>query len=390
MATPNNVPRFVTRRVTSTVSAIAVFILCGCGNTRDASVTKKTSSPTPQFAAANACIECHTDKVASHRATGHASTFGTTADSKIAKSFCGMSVTDEEPYFRYEYECDAEGLMVKMPRVFGNDRYPLHYTLGSGRNAVTFLSLIPSASGQTVGIEHRWSWFADGNRKGITPGQKNLVPAEEVDYFGMVFKQEYMEKCIRCHTTSFEVRDHALVNLIANVECEACHGPAAKHVELARAKQIKDALAAVSVARPGRDEIQLCGKCHRLPSDIATDRLKTYPRSLVRFQPVGLLQSRCFTASNETLSCSTCHNPHETATAKSTAQYETDCRQCHAAGKSRLCSKSPDQGCVACHMPKIELAPGLHFHDHWIRIRPQDDPALKPATSTEPHAMNPP
>lgn len=367
--------------------AIALLIVCGCGSAPEKPPAAKSLPVTPQFAATNACAECHAERVESHRTTGHANTFATTADSKIARSFCGTSVSDEEPYFRYEYECDAEGLMVKMPRVFGNDRYPLHYALGSGRHAVTFLSLIPSASGQTVGIEHRWSWFAEGNRKGVTPGQANLVPTEEVDYFGMVFKQEFLEKCVRCHTTSFDVRNHGLVNLRPNVDCEACHGPAAKHVELSRANATKDAVATIRVARPGREEIALCGKCHRLPEDIAPERLKKYPRSLVRFQPVGMLQSRCFTQSQGKLSCSTCHDPHETTTARNAAQYESDCRQCHSAGKNAVCPQSPDNNCIGCHMPAIELAPGLRFHDHWIRIRPVDDPALKPPTATEPHAI---
>lgn len=357
-----------------------VLVLSGCSGSRDATepTASKTTTATPKFAGMEACVACHADKVTSHRESGHASTFVSTADSAVAQSFCNTGQNDESPYHRYDYECDAEGLMVKMPRVFGNDRFPLHYAIGSGTHAVTLLSVIPSATGQTVGIEHRWSWFAEGNVRRITPGQENLIPTQEVDFFGMVFKQSFLEKCVGCHTTHAEVRNDALVNLVPNVTCEACHGSAVKHVELAKVEKTREAIAAISVSRGSVAEMDLCGKCHRLPKDIDAARLKRYPRSLVRFQPVGLMQSRCLTESVGKMSCSTCHDPHEKSAAKTSTQYEAQCVDCHSAGKSKECRASHRADCVRCHMPRIEISTGLRFHDHWIRVRPADDPALKP------------
>ena len=68
---------------------------------------------------------------------------------------------------------------------------------------------------------------------------------------------------------------------------------------------------------PGRasaeEQLQVCGQCHRLPEMISGGRAAITPDNpvIVRHQPVGLMQSACYTKSRGALSCSTCHNPHD-------------------------------------------------------------------------------
>ena len=45
-----------------------------------------------------------------------------------------------------------------------------------------------------------------------------------------------MNKCIDCHTTSAEIYDEQIHNLIPSVNCEKCHGPGSEHVRLARSQ----------------------------------------------------------------------------------------------------------------------------------------------------------
>ena len=98
-------------------------------------------------------------------------------------------------------------------------------------------------------------------------------------------------------------------------------------------------------------------------------------RKIVRYQPVGLVQSKCYVQSQGRLLCSTCHDPHEHATSRTTVEYEQICLQCHSAAPHKIeCRVSPKTGCVSCHMPRIEIHPPIAFHDHWIRVRDESDP----------------
>src|SRR5205823_5293708 len=106
---------------------------------------------------------------------------------------------------------------------------------------------------------------------------------------------------------------------------------------------------------------------------------------LARFQPVGLMQSKCYTESGGTFSCVTCHDPHARASADR-ASYDAVCLSCHAGrGPPRApasstaqpadralaagtpCPVSPSSRCVECHMPQIDAGQFIRFSDHWIR-----------------------
>ena len=87
---------------------------------------------------------------------------------------------------------------------------------------------------------------------------------------------------------------------------------------------------------------------------------------LARFPSVGLLQSKCYTASQGALRCTTCHDPHARVT-HDAAVYQNACLSCHKTTPQKTCSVSPQSGCVACHMPPREVGRGLKFTDHWIR-----------------------
>ena len=71
-----------------------------------------------------------------------------------------------------------------------------------------------------------------------------------------------------------------------------------------------------------------CGECHRHPDMITRASIRTDNIEIVRYQPVGLMQSRCYKFSSGTLSCVTCHDPHAPASRDRT-RYEASCRSCH-------------------------------------------------------------
>ena len=89
---------------------------------------------------------------------------------------------------------------------------------------------------------------------------------------------------------------------------------------------------------------------------------------IVRFQPVGLMQSACYTRSKGGLSCTACHDPHARPS-KDAAHYESVCLSCHKAPSRTPCPVSPRADCLNCHMPREDAGQGILFTDHWIRVR---------------------
>lgn len=327
------------------------------------------------------CAECHPHNAALWAKSGHAHTFQRTTESAIAKRLDGRVFDDPERKKKFFYHFGADGLSVTLPSVFGEDPFPLAYALGSGTHGVTFLSLIPNDKGETIGIEHRATFFHSKDGLGITPGQRGLpLPAQEVEHFGKIVGSRVVSKCIGCHTTSGRIEREQIVNLRSNVGCESCHGPGQKHVEAIQNDGM-DLQWPVKTRWPtADDEIRTCGECHRLPKMLKETALRRESVALVRLQPVGLLQSVCYRKSQGGLRCTTCHNPH-TPVSKNRAHYEQVCRNCHTQPESTSCPVNAQRNCLQCHMPGIALATSV-FHDHWIRIRTDADPAPARVEST--------
>jgi hypothetical protein len=139
---------------------------------------------------------------------------------------------------------------------------------------------------------------------------------------------------------------------------------AARHQIAVRAGDAK-AAAIPKLGALGAEEIsELCGKCHRTWSDIATNG----PRGVenVRFQGYRLTNSKCYNVSDRRISCVACHDPHREVE-RSSAAYDSKCTACH--GQTAHACPTGKRDCAGCHMPKFEI-PGSHhrFSDHQIRI----------------------
>lgn len=370
-----------------------VWIGIGCGGSKsrpDAAV--KSKSPAKQIPAGKAaedptrelwvgmetCARCHADKMRSHRLTGHAQTFHQASADRIAEKVHQRSADDPRWETRFHYEQKGDALRVKREGV--HDPFPLQFALGSGAHALTFLTLIQQEGRATIGLEHRISWFSD-DHLGLTPGHRDETDREGAEMFGRIIPADRVASCIGCHVTTARIEKDEVVDLRPNVNCESCHGPGRRHVELVESGTGTGGIQFASRNRHPVKEVEMCGRCHRLPQVVDGRLLKRENPRLTRFQPVGLMQSACFVQSGGMLSCSTCHDPHRTAKATTRRQYEAKCVACHQKddpGTSLFrhvpCKVSPGSDCVRCHMPPVEVHPGLTFHDHWIRVRDENDP----------------
>jgi hypothetical protein len=340
-----------------------------------------------RFVGSAACAACHPGEAFRHARSGHARTLTETSHLELARDLDGKSFFDEERGVTFRYLLTSAGLTVSLPDKFPDKPFPLTYAFGSGEHGVTFLSLIPSRSGEPAGVEHRVSAFGPERRLALTPNHGGAPVTQPVEEFGRIRQGTVLERCVDCHTTTGKVVGESLVDLRANVGCEKCHGPGANHIQAAERKQDDLAILFGKGTNSADNEIRMCGACHRNPEQLDPADIRPDNKRLARFQPVGLLQSACYKKSGGRLTCSTCHDPHEHAP-REREQFDGRCLTCHSGDHagSVICRISPRENCVACHMPATEVRPGTTFHDHWIRRRDEKSqtepaPAKDPKTS---------
>ncbi len=213
------------------------------------------------------------------------------------------------------------------------------------------------------------------------------------DYQGeAIGVRDGVAKCLYCHVTNPRTdRDPAGPETADRaIGCERCHGPGGHHVGAVEAGLSDWAIVNPADASPGLVTSQQCNDCHVLGRDYRKEDMDD--PAWARSQGVGWIFSRCNTESGGAFGCVTCHDPHKSARATTTAEYEARCLSCHAAaGKiptaadarpgstarahaasrpsASTCPVNPAQGCVRCHMPPVRLD-SLHLNlaDHYIRV----------------------
>ena len=145
-----------------------------------------------------------------------------------------------------------------------------------------------------------------------------------------------------------------------------------------------------AAASPQSVSSKQCNDCHILQTRFGNDEPEN--AGWVRSQGIGWSRSRCNTESAGAFGCVTCHDPHQSARATSTAGYELKCLTCHTSPSQRagnevphlttsassgpqfrICPVNPSKGCIQCHMPRVRIDL-LHAEltDHYIRVhRPE-------------------
>lgn len=232
----------------------------------------------------------------------------------------------------------------------------------------------------------------------------------------MLLNRPITARCLECHTTfvqklSDEKKDPELFDpkqIVFGVDCEKCHGAAAKHVEFHQ--QHPADTTAKFITNPGRltrqQNLDLCALCHggrinRLQPSFTFkvgDKLSDYFRidsnamnvlSMdVHGNQYGLLAaSQCFKKSDMT--CSSCHNVHKKEK-EQVALFSTRCMNCHSEAHGKQCKLTGKtdfaitNNCIDCHMPKqpsrsvavlVEGDPNPKsalMRTHWIKPYPDE------------------
>ncbi|MBM3812627.1 MAG: hypothetical protein FJW20_13450 [Acidimicrobiia bacterium] len=301
------------------------------------------------FTGSDACADCHRGIFDKQARSAHANALRPYAGSPLAARLKGSITTGP---FRLTYSPDsveAESASMQLEWSFGSGTQA--YT-GVGRNAANW-------------IEHRISLYTASSRLSLTPGHFGRQIVNASDALGIIQDPPTIARCFNCHAarTRATAQGVDLSRIEPGVKCERCHGPGSDHIAAAKAGRTETLGRSLlnSGRFSARASVQVCGECHRTPParDASPTPELDDPLS-VRFQPVGLMASRCFQVSAK-LSCLTCHDPHDSLL-RDKDFYNSRCLTCHNQHEE---PGRPD--CISCHMPRGSPAPHLSFTDHRIR-----------------------
>jgi hypothetical protein len=258
---------------------------------------------------------------------------------------------------QYSYEITASTLVVRDGNaVF---RAPLEWAFGDGKVGQTWVYRINGAW-----YESRVSYFSAISGLDITMGQQAMAPHNLAEAAGRLTPPSEMTRCFDCHATPPRERANGAAGarqqqITPGILCERCHGSADAHLHSNTPMKKLSTLTTEELS-------DFCGECHRTWSQVAANGPSGIQN--IRFQPYRLAGSKCYSAADSRIKCTTCHDPHRPLETALEA-YDTKCAACHSAsGGVRRCPAAT-KACAGCHMPKLDL-PGAHrkFTDHRIRI----------------------
>jgi hypothetical protein len=273
----------------------------------------------------------------------------------------------------YSYQYEADTVVVSDPASIA--KATLSWTFGAGAQGMTPVGFLNGSY-----FEHRYSWYRSLDQISVSPGH---APRIQSMYFALGLFQSPADaaRCFGCHATGVEEDKSGnpdLSNMSPGVTCERCHGPGEEHAKAVRsgrpANEIRRAIFN-SGRLAAKASIEVCGGCHRVPLPGAPNKEpEKGDANSVRFQPVGLLASKCFQVSGR-LSCLSCHDPH-TDVVRNMSYYTPKCLACHGKaqpaesvkGAASACGRTEGRDCVPCHLRPARLFTNLTFTDHRIRV----------------------
>lgn len=358
----------------------------------------------PHLVKEGLCAGCHATQTKDWQDSHHRLAMQKASDTSVLGDFDDARFQGEGETTRF-FRKDG-GFWVNTPGVDGQPAdFRVAYAFGVAP-LQQYLIDVPGGRLQALGVAwdvDKRTWF-------------HLYPGQGVDFKDPLHwsrpQQNANFMCMECHTTGFKRNYDPVTDSFASqwhslgVGCQACHGPASRHLDWA-AKKLEAANAGFSIdlGRASKiAELETCARCHarRAPlgdgyhndKRLMDDYLPTLlTRELYEldgkikdevFEYGAFTQSKMFAKG---VRCSNCHNPHSTALK---APGNGVCLQCHnSSGKTTIAGidgqgllakdyESPRhhrhvQGqagsrCVDCHMPGKLYMVNDYRHDHGFTL----------------------
>jgi len=433
-----------------TLSALLLAVFAGCTGdaaerTADAASASALTTvalaapPAPptaaDFAGAESCQSCHAAEYATWKRSTHGTAGGvpgrSTNDVRVIAPFNGVPIRFRDAVViprqangRFSFLVQREGepdTTFTVDGVIGGGHM-------NGGGTQGFVTAWPDGTKRFLPFD--WSrsngvWFCHtGTRteKGWQPITASMRLADCGDWppSRVLGDDGRFSNCQSCHGSGITVafdsaarRWRTDIRSLA-VDCESCHGPAAKHVRLLRAGGGGADIGLVALGALDKDRsLATCMGCHALktrlaPGYVPGGSLEAYYTTYLSqlgdkpFTPDGRTRtfayqeghyaSDCYR--NGGMTCASCHDPHSQGYRTVDGQPipgrfdDRQCTSCHGSKASDVPAHtkhpaaSTGSQCVSCHMPyeqQHELGRAIRYQrsDHSIAIpRPGLDASL--------------
>ncbi len=370
--------------ITISFMGLSVLLLTQCIHKQTENDDPVLTSDIQNYAGSESCARCHKNIYDTHIHTAHYLTSRPAEGKYIKGNF--------EPG-KNEFDYDS-GRIVKMEKR-DSGFYQVGYYEGSQRIIQRFDIVVGSGSkGQTyiTRSQHQLyqlpvSYFTAADNWANSP----LYPT-----YPVLFNRPITSRCLECHSSFASVISAPGIEpeefgnkMIYGVDCEKCHGPAAKHVafQTENPKETKAKFILNPATFSRQQNLDLCALCHggrlnktkpsfefvsgdKLSDYFAVDTTAPNPDNIdVHGNQYALLRSsKCFKESN-TMTCNSCHSPHVNERGN-LSLFSQRCMSCHNTEHNNTCKLTASIGpsislnCIDCHMPKkasrtiTELLPG--------------------------------
>ena len=401
--------------------AACVWLLSGCGEKEGQNYAASDSTlgdaRVDEYLGSATCAECHPGEHEKWRTSHHFHAMEKPSEETVRADFNGSTFERYGVTSRFFREGDK--YLVETENEQGDMQvFEVAYTFG-WEPLQQYLVRFPDGRMQALPT----CWDVEKKR------WYHLYSDEQIKHDDPLFwtrsMQNWDHMCADCHSTNlrkqFDEKTQTFSTVFSemNVACEACHGPGAKHVELAKAGKGWQGLSHFGLAdvnSTNKRQLESCAKCHArrgyahpghhagstfhdhfLPEvaqpwspDMSVPTYHVDGQILDEVYVYGsYVQSKMY---HKGVKCADCHDPH---TARTYVKGNQLCMRCHSPKPDNLTlydspahhfhpQGSKGAQCVECHMPEKTYMGLDPRRDHSIRI-PRPDLSVKFGT---PNACN--
>ncbi|MFT5879912.1 MAG: putative CXXCH cytochrome family protein [Moritella sp.] len=395
---------------------ISIFVFFALINTNAVAMPAPKSSVAQQYMGNESCSNCHQAEVDHWLQSDHAKAMQQADNQTVLGDFSKVKFESKDGWTIFGYDEQGYYIITGKKGVAGK-RYPVPYVFGY---YPLQQPLVDIGEGRLQAYTVAWD-----SRSKAEGGQRwyNLYDAThspEAQFYWKGQFNNWNARCAGCHSTDLKRQyqpnsgSYKTTWSEINVSCEACHGPAEKHIQLKTADKsalnsgfaqslkrgdnwlfqkgkstaVRDAASKVSL---DHGQVGQCAACHSRRSTFSGNTgdgvggsafsANYIPRLAIPdlYHADGQIQDEVYVYGSFTQSkmaaagvtCSNCHDPHS---GKVRAQDNSLCTQCHRESTfdvpAHTLHESGSDGsqCVDCHMPTKRYMGVDDRRDHAFRV----------------------